>query len=206
MARPIPYNQLAIPRPAPSLEAIYPFYEQMRRVHLPGIIIPEAGNDEASALTTLNPILTRLGVSIHRTMPPIVHQNGQGDQPLHIDAIPDADPTIGAVLQFTGKDSAADIVFARLADPFCSVLTARNAGIANPMDMDYALPDGTEALLDEGLVDPEVLDPTAVYVGSVATGDATWFAFGGRNPLAHRFRTTTPQRYAQGFIVPFTLS
>lgn len=202
MSRVVPYNALSIPELAPTLRDIAPKFAAIRRLALPGILIPEAGVDDQTAMATLQPILAACGVRVHCTIPPIWHKDGKGDQPLHIDAIPSDETSVGMVVQCTAV-GGADIVLATLADPFCKELVQRNAHIDDPEKADYSLPEGTEALLNEGLIDPEVLRPD-VYLGSVAAGGAIMFAFGGPNPVAHRFSTTTPERCAQGYIVPFT--
>jgi hypothetical protein len=202
MVRAIPYNTLPIPERPPTLNDIAPQFEQMRRLELPGILIPNAGHDHISTIDTLRPILGALGLSIHRNIPPIQYREGHGDQPLHIDALPSDHDSVGMVVQCTEVGNA-DIVLAKLADPFCDVLAKRNADIHDHSLGDYSVPEDTEALLDEGLVDPTVLQPN-VYIGSVAVGGAIMFTFGGPNPIAHSFRTTTSERYAQGYIVPFT--
>lgn len=202
MAQTIPCNLLPIPERAPTLADIAPQFDRMRRLELPGILIPDAGHDELTAMDTLRPILGALGLSVHRDIPPILHREGRGDQPLHVDAIPDDHESIGMVVQCT-RTGSADIVLAKLADTFCDTFAKRNADIADHSLGDYTLPENTEVLLDEGLVDPDVLQPD-IYIGSVAAGGAVMFAFGGPNPIAHRFHTTTLERYAQGYIVPFT--
>jgi hypothetical protein len=202
MAQAIPYNALHIPELAPTLDDIAPQFEKMQRLELPGILIPDAGSDDVTAIHTLRPILGALGLGIHRDIPPIQHREGHGDQPLHIDAIPSDHESVGMVVQCT-RIGHADIVLAKLADPFCSTLTKRNAGVHDHSLGDYTLPEDTEALLKEGLVDPATLQPD-IYIGSVAVGGAIMFTFGGPNPIAHRFRTTTSERYAKGYIVPFT--
>lgn len=198
----IHHNALPIPAITPTPDEALLHFEAIRRLELPGMILRNVGPDIPQAMQTLEPILAACGVAVHAEIPPIITRKGEGDQPVHLDAIPSNELSVGMVMQYT-RSGSADIVLAKLAQPFCDELTVRNNGIDDPMRMDYQLPPGTDKLLDEGLVHPEVLQPE-VYVGSVAAGDTIMFAFGGPNPIAHRFRSTSPQRHAKGFIVPFT--
>jgi hypothetical protein len=189
VAQTIRYNALPIPELAATPDAVVPQFERVRKLTLPGILLDDVGTDEATAMATLTPIFAACGITIHTTMPPIHSKQGNVDQPLHIDSIPYDHDSIGMVVQRTGIGSA-DIVLARLADPFCEELRQRNAG-RDIEDLSYDLPEGIDALLDDGLVDPDVLQPD-VYIGSVAAGKAIMFTFGGPNPIAHRLGAYIP--------------
>jgi hypothetical protein len=204
MAELIPYTALPIPRPGSTLEEIGPQVEAVRRLEIPGIIIPDVDPDTSVAMAMLRPVLAACGITIIRSEPPIENQGGKRDQPMHIDAIPIDHPSTGMVVQNT-KLGSADIVLAKLADPFCKELSERNAHIAlgDHKNANYDLPLDTEAQFNEGLVDPDVLRPE-VFVGSVTAGSTIAFTFSGVNPIAHRFRSTSPERHLQAHIASFT--
>ena len=204
MAELIPYNTLPIPQPGPTLEEIGPHIEAVRRLEVPGIIVPGIDPDTTTAMNTLSPILAECGITIVRRVSPREKKGTTGDQPLHIDSLPMDHDMTGMVVQHT-RVGTASIALAMLAEPFCKELDARNAHISldNHAHANYDLPPNTNEHFDEGLVDPDVIRPE-VFVGSIAAGGVIAFTFGGRNPIAHRFQTTSPERHVQGHIATFT--
>lgn len=203
MAELIPYNVVPIPEPGPTLEEMGPQIELVRRLEVPGIIIPHVDVDTSAAMDRLNPIFAACGVTILHSVSPREKRGTTGDQPIHIDSIPIDHDVTGMVVQHT-RVGTADIILAKLAEPFCKELRERNAHITldNHANANYDLPPGTNELFDKGLVDPDVIRPD-VFVGSIAAGGTIAFTFGGQNPIAHRFKTTSPERHVQGHIASF---
>ena len=203
MAETIPYNTIPIPEPGPTLEEMAPQLELVRRLEVPGIIIPEVDIDTSTAMGKLNPIFAACGVTVLRSVSPREKRGTNGDQPMHIDSIPIDHDVTGMVIQHT-RVGSANIVLAMLAEPFCKELNERNAHISieDHAKANYDLPPGTNELFDEGRVDPDVIRPD-VFIGSIAAGGTIAFTFGGQNPIAHRFQTTSPERHVQGHIASF---